>query len=438
MTRSLEFLTPDWYVGPSRDPRERDTLTSLKILAGPGRVAVTEVEDTIARSVREHVFVPAFSVARWLLANFWRLRWEPFRSALTPDWFRCHAMAAIDGDHAWPGLVFASDGEFVQLRLKAEAATDVAAIRYLRDVTIEVPATDFEHAVTDLVDRVEARLSSVLPGERDLGDLRAELAEERTDPELAASCRLQALAGLDPGSAPEEWLTAARGLAGSVGEAAADELLAVAPALPDGIIGIESALTAMREAAGSVRLDWAKVRPSVPSVGEPPWCRGERLAAELRAQLGIAPGPVPSSRLEELLDVRLPLQRSARRGSMELTGGYRNGRADGRTTLLVPSGNPQGQRFFLARLLGAVAGLPDDDHVLPVTRTGTALQKLERAFAAEFLCPWRDLDAFTDELGTDDDTIAEAADHFDVSELVVLSSLVNKGKVSRSRLVRGE
>jgi hypothetical protein len=193
----------------------------------------------------------------------------------------------------------------------------------------------------------------------------------------------------------------------------------------------------MRDATASVRLDWVTLPFEATRAGEPPWSRGECVANELRAKLAIEPGPLPNSRLEQLLEARLPLELSAWRGSPMLSGGYRNGRDDGRTRLLVPTAHPRSQRFYLARLIGAASQL-SDQHVLPVSKAGTALQKFECAFAAEFLCPWSDLDAFTDDCGTDDDGIGEAAAHFEVSELLVLSSLVNKGKVHRSRLARGE
>jgi hypothetical protein len=38
-------------------------------------------------------------------------------------------MAAIGGDYAWPAAQFASDGEFIRLRVQAEIAPDVSAIR---------------------------------------------------------------------------------------------------------------------------------------------------------------------------------------------------------------------------------------------------------------------------------------------------------------------
>ncbi len=435
MTRGLDFSILGYLAGSGLEPLERATLASLSIRAGSARIPITEVEDRVAQTVRGHINVPAHSVARWLLANFWRLRWEPERSVVSSDWLQSHTLAAIDGGHAWPGLVFASDGEFVQLRLQAEDAADVAAIRYLRDVTIDVPVTDFEEAVLEFADQVESRVAAVLPKERELALLHEELAEERRDPSQAASCKLQALAGLDPGSASTDWLATAKNLAEELGEVAAEELLAVSPGVPDGLEGILAAVSAMRDAKATVRLDRAALRPTTPVAGEPPWRRGERLAAEVRARLGLDPGPLPSSRLEELLDAQLPLQQCAWLGTSELSGGYRNGRADGRTALLVPTGHPLGQRFYLARLIGAASQLSSDQRVLAVSKARTALQKLERAFAAEFLCPWRDLDAFTDECGTDDDGIAEAAAHFDVSDRLVLTSLVNKGKVRRSRLI---
>jgi Zn-dependent peptidase ImmA (M78 family) len=95
------------------------------------------------------------------------------------------------------------------------------------------------------------------------------------------------------------------------------------------------------------------------------------------------------------------------------------------------------QRFYLARLIAAAHVLSQDQHLLPVTDASTALQKLERSFAQEFLCPWASLDAYTDEHGLDDETLIEAAEHFHVSEYLVRSTLVNRGKVSRSRLPQG-
>ena len=72
--------------------------------------------------------------------------------------------------------------------------------------------------------------------------------------------------------------------------------------------------------------------------------------------------------------------------------------------------------------------------MLPITDAGTALQKFTRAFAQEFLCPWAELKSFVEEEGTSDDVIARAADHYDVSERLVETALVNHHMMSRDRL----
>lgn len=70
---------------------------------------------------------------------------------------------------------------------------------------------------------------------------------------------------------------------------------------------------------------------------------------------------------------------------------------------------------------------------MPVTRAKTARQKLQRAFAAELLCPSQ---ALQDMLPQDpeDDDVEGAARHFEVSPLLVRTSLVNKGLLPRDRL----
>jgi hypothetical protein len=190
----------------------------------------------------------------------------------------------------------------------------------------------------------------------------------------------------------------------------------------------------MRRSETTVRLDWAVSEQSQSPVGEIPWARGARLAGELRAHVGIPSGPLTNETLEDLLNTKLPLPKSDWTGQRQLRGGYRNGVTQGRTAVLVTSQRNDSQRFYLARLIGAALTASADQHVLPVSDAATALQKLERSFAQELLCPWQDLDAFIYEIGTDDEGIADAAAHFEVSERVVLTTLVNKGKVPRSRL----
>jgi hypothetical protein len=428
----LEFQIVAFLGSSIKDPLERESLASLRITAGPNRIPLTEVEDTIAHSVRDHINVPIYSLARWLVVNWWRLRWEP--QSRSPNWLFSHSIAAIGGDYAWPSLTFSSDGEFIQIRLQAETSTDVSAIRYLRDVAIEIPASDFEQAIDRFLDQTEARIATRLPGDRELSELREELHQERQDAQQALSCKLQALAGLDPGSASAQWMQSVKELVDKAGVGAAEEIVAVAPMLHGGLAEAHKVISAMSQSRTTVNLDWVALEKNQPLEGEVPWMRGMRLAESLRTSLNITSGRLPNSVLEQLLDAKLPLPESKWVGGRHLRGGYRNGINDGRTALLVTTPREDNQRFYLARLIGAALCSSAEQHVLPVSDADTALQKFERAFAQELLCPWKDLDAFTDQYGTDEEGIEGAAAHFSVSELLVLSTLVNKGKLPRSRL----
>jgi hypothetical protein len=429
----LSFELVGWISSVYGDEEVRATTGSLRIAAGEGLgITITDVEDTISQTVRPYVNVPLVSVATWLLMNWWRLRWEERPAEPTTDWRRVHRLSGIGGDDAWPALEFSSDGEFIQLRMEAEDRPDVSAIRYLRSVNIEVPAERFEAAVERFVDIVDTRLATLSPRYRLLSELRAELVEERRSPSVAKVCRWQALAGINPGEAAEAWIETAETLVEEAGPRAGDEIMSVLPELGDGLRSAVHAVEAMKRSATAVDLTWVPSATASPG-RELPWQKGARLAKELRKRHHLGAGPLGNEALSELLSVHLPLQGQPTK-KVPLSGGFRNGVASGRTRIVWPSQRIENQRFFLAKMIGAASVLTPDEHVVPVTNRDSALQKVERSFAQEFLCPWTALDAFTTEHGVDDEALVDAAEHFQVSEWTVRSTLVNRGKISRDRL----
>lgn len=189
----------------------------------------------------------------------------------------------------------------------------------------------------------------------------------------------------------------------------------------------------MKRSSTTVDLSWVGQPAAGIDPRELPWQRGARLAREMRIAHRLGDGPIDSETLSELLGTPVPL-RGERAPDLALSGGMRNGVSDGRTHILFTSRREEHQRFFLARAIGAAHVLPPDEHLIPVTRSDSAFQKLERSFAQELLCPWAALDAYTDHYGLHDEALSEAADYFQVSEWLVLSTLVNHGKISRRRL----
>ncbi|MCC6523654.1 MAG: hypothetical protein IT373_13445 [Polyangiaceae bacterium] len=431
----LELKVVDWLASGYGEEAARATTGSLQISVGEAqRVAVTEIEDSLAQTVRAHINVPLYLVAEWLLVNWWRLRWEGRPQMPGAAWRQAHCLSGIGGDTPWPPLELFSDGDFVRLQMDAEGASDVSAIRYLRSVLADVAASDFEAAVDRFVDVVQARLSAVLPKYRDLTELREELTHERSSPSVSRQCRWQALAGIDPGAAPDAWLLEAQTLIDDTGPCSGDEVMGVLQDLDGGIESAKAVIDAMKGSSTTVDLAWVgKHHEESPPPGEQPWQRGARLARELRATHRLGEDVLDNKTLSELVSTPVPLQ-GARTKDVALGGGFRNGVSGGRARLLVTTGRTEGQRFFLARMIGAAHVLSEAEHLVPVTRSYSALQKLERSFAQELLCPWASLDAFTDDRGMHDEALAEAAEHFQVSEWLVRSTLVNRHKLSRYRL----
>jgi len=192
----------------------------------------------------------------------------------------------------------------------------------------------------------------------------------------------------------------------------------------------------MRASSTTVDLRWtadAGLHGAASGEGVP-WVRAVRAAQHLRKAHGLPKGPLTNEVLEDLLQVKLPLSAEVWKRRDTPVGGFRNGVTGGRTAILVTSNRVTSQRFYLGRLIGCAIASSEAEHFLPVTTSATALQKFERAFAQELLCPWDALDAFTDEHGMDEEGIAEAAEYFQVSEWLVLTTLVNRGKLPRHRL----
>ena len=73
-----------WIPRDFGDAVERLSLAGITIEAGG--VTVTEVEDSEARTTRPEIHVSAFDLASWLVANWWRLRWEADGDGLSWKW----------------------------------------------------------------------------------------------------------------------------------------------------------------------------------------------------------------------------------------------------------------------------------------------------------------------------------------------------------------
>lgn len=163
-----------------------------------------------------------------------------------------------------------------------------------------------------------------------------------------------------------------------------------------------------------------------------PWTVGVSAAWRLRTTERLGGGPLTDRRLSDLYGIGpqcLTVRRKAPMAFSLNPRAWGNGQGF-RERLVLRSGTGTGRRFEVARLLADRLLVDTEDPLRPATRAATFRQKMQRAFAAEFLCPF---EALRDMLDGDcsQDAMEEAARHYRVSPLLVRAHLANHGLVDR-------
>jgi len=430
-------ITVAWLDGSGSDPVERATFAQIVINAA--QQVTTELEDLAARTTRPGLRACAYDLARWLAENWWRLRWEPEETTI--DWRLSHVVAAVGGGAAWPDVSFASDGVHVLVEARTTSGGPGAPVRYLHDVDVQIPATSFETGVDEFVECVLARLSSVGGAETDLRDLWRVVRDERCDPEMTALRRLEALLGFDPDEAPDGLIAQLRALAPEVGHDAIDEIAAGAKVGAFETLG--DILDRTRTSGVSIRIEDA---PGIfrrysdrTSPTEQPWRRARTAAKVARTAWGIDHGPVSNENLSALLKIESTLLGYTQSDALPIAAGLRTNHGADDVNVVMRAKMPTGRRFEILRLAADHIFAPAEDRLLPVTTARTDRQKFQRAFAQEFLLPFDELYARLDRpvLGEgeiSDDDIDDVAEEYDVSPLLVRTTLVNQGVLSRAGL----
>ena len=192
----------EWFPANHGDESERWTLAELAINVGSW--CGTEVEDVLAKTVRNSARLSALHLAEWFAANWWRLLWEPRSETLA--WRVSHKMGNAGHGFIWPDLSFSSDWQSVHVSSRPTALWEAEPIRYLNDFDQFVSIRDFEAGVGNFIDGTIARLSSIQTSRTNLSLLWNEVARERSDPESSEVRMLEACMGYDPDQAPHALL----------------------------------------------------------------------------------------------------------------------------------------------------------------------------------------------------------------------------------------
>jgi hypothetical protein len=421
-----------WLTREYGDALARFTLAEITITASGWKA--TEIEDLAAKTVRPWVRVSAFALAQWFASNWWRLLWEPERN--TTSWKMSHKVGAAGEGYLWPDLTFSSDGEAVLVSSRPSPLTSGQPVRYLNSFDEFIPVHEFESGVHSFIEAVIRRLSDTKTQATELETLWKDVLVERRDPKLASWRRLEAILGYDPDEAPDQTIAALQTAALVYGSSAVEEM--AAESMQNAIAHIETLWGEPRKEALPLvipNFDILKKRINDPMRSSLfPWEKATEAARILREVCALNPGPVSTSTLAKILEIRKGSLENAISVKGPMDAGFRNGNPNGFSAFLK-SPFQANRRFALLRLVGDHLTAPQNDKLLPAAPGAkTQRQKFQRAFAQEFLCPYSDLVEYVNSAEPSDEDIEDAARHFNVSALMVKTILVNKGDLERSCL----
>jgi hypothetical protein len=430
MTPEFSISTA-WTSSNFGPPEVRETSGLLSIQLG--NYIATRAEDDWSKTVQTSVRLSAYPLALWFAESWWRLLWEPALEGehVTSTWRLGHDMSAAGHGFVWPRLVFESDGENMEVTSFQSTPTVTEPVRYLEGFRALTTRMAFERAVDEFVAFVIARLNGVHVRDSELQRLWQELKDERSDPDVAEYRRIEARLGFDPDDAPEKLVDELTRLMPELGRDAISE---VAPACagkdPEATLhkiiniasssGVKGKICELPKLIGAAKSSAEK--------GTQPWERGRKLARSARSALSLGSGPLSDDEFSDLLGVpSTVLKKNGASGELPLGLAVR-GQQQGDFKLVFRRHVHTGRRFEAARFLGDSLIAPVEDKWLPSTDAKTVRQKIQRAFAAEFLCPIEALVAFLDG-DYSPEASDEAGEHFAVSPIAVRSQLANHGYI---------
>lgn len=410
-----------------RGPELKATWAQLTIRVE--ETVVTRVIDHRAKTTRDHLQLPLYPLAEWLVLNWWRLFYEPEAGSGTERAFiHRHSFVGAREGYAFPPLEIQSFGEQVRLRW-SDKGRGHYPVEFLGDGQEWLPRQQVIEEFSELIDVVVHRLVEY--------DIRATVVEREwnrlreTDPEERQFCRAAASLGLDPYEVEDAVQTAIL----EAGELLPAELHAEYFLVADlGSLADDAreVLDAVRRAQGH-HYDLERVKELRTRVvddpvrhSDRPWNRGYKLASQVRDRLDLGQRPIDSSggleRLFGLDPSGVVLENGLFNRDFAAVMAINDRDSPG---FVLRQGAETSQRFHLSRALfeyltGPAAG------VALVTGAASDQQRASRAFAAELLAPAAGLrERLPARRYVGMEEIEDLAEQFGVQDLVVRHQIEN-------------
>ena len=432
-TEQLEFsLQPESLRVGSAE--ERASFGRLSVVVN-GRT-MTEGVALESNELQPGPYVSGYHLAEWFVRNWWRQAYEPSRTNdpddTTMEWDFAHWMSTIGEGYVWPNIQLASDGFRVVVGSFPSEDPYAKAFRYIGVGRSEVIALEcLQNAARKLVEAVLDMLEQRHTRKTELHCQWSNLQQDMSKPDVLVKRRIEAMLGLDPDEADPTEIRKPLADVKSLGEDAVAELAADASATGSQVFGAPD----VKRVAKRVGFDGHVqdvVRPSynspIPRWGTcEAWRVGVASAHAVRRSARLNGQPVDNRTLASMAGTSESVINESDRTSEAIS--FAMDDESGSSRIVMRSKWVTGRRFDLARLIADRLFDNDiSDPLLPATQSYTYRQKAQRSFAAELLAP---IDAVDDFLGGDrsEDRYDEAAEHFKVSPVAIVSLLANNHRL---------
>ncbi len=420
----LSFLI-DWL---NPDPAEKKLLLSSTMadfgLRGMGKDFFSHLNSLDGgKRVQSRLQTSLYLVGDWLSEHFWRMAYEPAKgydlAESSYDWLRAHCMVSIGRGYCWPHLFFYGDGDSVTAELKNFPKESVIPLHFIEEGSVQISHQEFFTLVLEFLGKIQERLKSQKLSDEGFSlDLKS-LIEEWKDIDFHQYRRLEACMGLGIDENPD--------FVGSVLSLfdESSRLEDVCEIVSDvnldssGLAQLQDTFQILRDKANcdvSVLKNWdtSGAKPSIHTAYQ--WAR------ILREKLDIDSGAVSEKHFSDLL--QLQVGKGLEKLPENACFGMGEFQPDGKGSLVLTKKHPSSKRFQLARLIGDFVMSHQDSSLHIAGETYSMRQKMQRAFAAEFLCPAAELESSYDPRNRED-FISSKAIEYSVSELVIQHQVDN-------------
>ena len=421
-------------------PEELATFGLFSVTANNSLLTVGQ--DTESTNLCRGPYVAGYPLAEWLVWNWWRLRWEFGHSSDENSrrrWDFAHCLATIGEGYAWPNITISSDGVSSFFSSEPSRQGDKVLFQYFGTARREmVPAVELEEAIDRFVESILTRLNDSGLDDSNLHRLWIDLETERNDPEIARFRRLEAQLGYDPDEADEEEMREHLRDAEMLGEEAWGEVAADAALRGSAcgqMVSAQEVVEIARQSGFDADANDTIVLVDDTAVPRPgnvvAWQVGKCAAQELRDQEKLDGQRVSNEALAKFAGTTGNAILENDRRSKEFAFSLDD--EGGASCVSLRSRWETGRRFELARLIGdrVIGGLTNyaAERLLPATRSMHSYrQKMQRAFAAEFLSPFASVDAMMDGNYSEENQ-SDVAEYFNVSPMVIQAQLVNNRRI---------